>query len=785
MSDPACAGCGRQVTLRGPGPHGRICTACMARAHRGLCASCGRHRKLVGRNTDGAPWCDACYRTAGAARLAAGRRAVILAAVAALEPALGEAAILRVIDQMAQGRRLGQLADHLRANPDVLAIGPTSRAPVLDRFVGALVAAGAKNIRSIHPTCLDCGRTRPARQQLPDGSVICSACYARRTSTQLCAGCARPRRPYVRDEAGHPRCHACTERARTTVQRLEQIERLTSVLAVQVALDPAQIIDVVTSVAPRRHDLRVLAELLDGHRLTDPGPSFVVARLVIALRTAGADLPCPPCQSCQQPAGTGASVYGQRVRCRTCVRHCPGCARPARGEDERVCGRCRRDAHRRRATCTTCQEPDRLLDDRGLCRWCRERAARRCANCHQNRTLTTVAGEQLCGPCSLRRTVDGLLADHPPGALHCLRAPILGAEPMTTRRWLRRPAITSLLTALDSGRLPLTHTTLDAQPASRAVEHVRDLLVATGTLDPDPDRPIDRLQHDSEQMLVALDVHDARIVRGWLHWQVLPRLRRHHEGTVDLGAAVANARRTLARVIEFLATVEATQRTLACVRQSDIDSWFASPRARPHAVRPFLAWARRTRVLPPAIRLPPSFRGRSELHTDPERRWTIARRLVQDDTLDTVDRVVGALVVLYAQPLVRICALTADDVSTDGTFVTVRLGDDRLELPEPFATLIQSLPLRRREGVAEQLPGTWLFPGQRAGRHLAAASLGRRLRAIGIEPRRTRLAALDQLSAEIPPAMLAGVLGLKVPHVVRHTSRAGGNWAYYAADRAT
>ncbi len=785
MSDPACAGCGRQVTLRGAGPHGRICTACMARAHRGLCASCGRHRKLVGRNTDGAPWCDACYRTAGAARLAAGRRAVILAAVAALEPALGEAAVLRVIDQMAQGRRLGQLADHLRANRDVLAIGPTSRPPILDRFVGALVAAGAKTITTIDPTCLDCGRTRPAHQQLPDGSVICSACYARRTSTRLCAGCGRPRRPYVRDEAGHPRCYACTEQARTTVQRLEQIERLTSVLAVQVALDPAQIIDVVTSVAPRRHDLRVLAELLDGHRLTDPGAPFVVARLVIALRIAGADLPCPPCQSCQQPAGTGASVYGQRVRCRTCVRHCPGCARPARREDERVCGRCRRDAHRRRASCTTCQVPDRLLDDRGLCRWCRERAARSCAHCHRSRTLTAVAGERVCGPCALRRTADGLLADDPPGALHALRAPILAAEPMTTRRWLRRPAITSLLSALDSGRLPLTHTTLDAQPASRAVEHVRDLLVASGTLEPDPNRPIDRLQHDSDQMLVALDVRDARIVRGWLHWQVLPRLRRHHEGTVDFGAAVANARRTLACVIEFLATVEATQRTLACVRQSDIDSWFASPRARPHAVRPFLAWARRTRVLPLAISLPPSFRGRSELHTDPERRWTIARRLVQDDTLDPVDRVAGALVVLYAQPLVRICALTTDDVHTEDETVTVRLGGDRLELPEPFATLVQSLPLLRRAGIAELLSGNWLFQGQRAGRHLAAASLGRRLRAIGIEPRRMRLAALEQLSKEIPPAMLAGVLGLTAPQTVLHTGLAGGEWARYAADRAT
>ena len=784
MSDPPCAGCGRQVTLRGASLHGRICTACVARAHQGLCASCGRHRKLVGRNGDGAPWCDACYRAGGAGRLAARRRAVILA-VAAAEPALAEATVLRVIDQMADGRRLGQLADHLLANPGVLVIGPNSRPPVLDRFVGALVAAGAETITSIHPTCRECGRTRPAHHQLPGGATICSACYARRTSARPCGGCGRRRRPYARDEAGHPRCRSCTDRARAEVEQAEALEQLTSVLTGQVSLDHAQLTGVLTAVAPRGHDLRTLARLLDEHRLTDPGLPFVVARLVIALRVAGADLPFPPCQSCQQPCGSDASVYGARVRCRTCVRHCPGCARPARREDERVCGRCRRDAHRRRGRCATCAQPDRVLDDRGLCRGCRERAARRCADCHQNRPLTAVAGQQLCDRCALVRTVDGLLVDHPPGALHALRAPILAAEPMTTGRWLRRPTITALLAALDSGRLPLTHATMDAQPPTRAIEHLRDLLLASGALAPDPDRPIDRLQHDSDQMLAALDVNDARVVRSWLRWQVLPRLRHHHEGTVDLGAAVANARRTLRSVIAFLATIEATHRTLASVHQGDIDSWFASLRARPHQVRPFLTWARRTRVLPPAIILPPAFSGRGDLRTDPEHRWTIARRLVRDDDLDPLDRVAGALVVLYAQPLVRICALTTDDIATDGDIVTVRLGGDRLQLPEPFATLIQSLPLRRRQGVAEQFPGDWLFPGQRAGRHLAATSLGRRLRTIGIEPRRTRLAALDQLSAEIPPAMLAGVLGLKTSHVVRHTTYAGGDWGRYAADRAT
>lgn len=118
---------------------------------------------------------------------------------------------------------------------------------------------------------------------------------------------------------------------------------------------------------------------------------------------------------------------------------------------------------------------------------------------------------------------------------------------MTTRRWLRRPGIGWLLTALDSGALPLTHTTLDAQPASKAVEHLRDLLVATGALGSDTDLLIDRLRHVSDQLLVALDADDARIVRSWLRWHVLPRLRRRHDRTADIGEAVTNARAPFAR----------------------------------------------------------------------------------------------------------------------------------------------------------------------------------------------------------------------------------------------
>jgi hypothetical protein len=48
-----------------------------------------------------------------------------------------------------------------------------------------------------------------------------------------------------------------------------------------------------------------------------------------------------------------------------------------------------------------------------------------------------------------------------------------------------------------------------------------------------------------------------------------------------------------------------------------------------------------------------------------------------------------------------------------------------------------------------------------------------------------RHAALIQLGAEIPPAILADVLGIHVTTAVAWTRLAGGDWTGYAASRAS
>lgn len=387
----------------------------------------------------------------------------------------------------------------------------------------------------------------------------------------------------------------------------------------------------------------------------------------------------------------------------------------------------------------------------------------------------------MCDPCALRRHLDRVLPAEASGALQPLREVILRAEPLTTRRWLDRAH--DLLVDLRDARVPLDHAALDALPRRKAVEHLRALLIATGILPPDPARLVRRLEADMPDLLRELDRDHQQLAARWIRWAVLPRLRRMAEQERDLAVPANNARRKIEQVAAFLTQLQRVDRSLSRCTQHDLDDWFAGPGAIRWVMRPFLSWARRNRHLAPGLTIPRSYKGKPVAPADAEHRWQIARRLITDDTLDVVDRVAGALVVLYAQPIARIVTLTTADVLVTDTAVSLKLGADALELPEPFASLVRQLPHKRRESTADQLPNRWLFAGSHADQHLRTTSLTKRLNDIGIQPRRMRLAAADQLAREIPPAMLAGVLGLRAPSVARLTAQTKGQWANYAATR--
>ena len=169
---------------------------------------------------------------------------------------------------------------------------------------------------------------------------------------------------------------------------------------------------------------------------------------------------------------------------------------------------------------------------------------------------------------------------------------------------------------------------------------------------------------------------------------------------------------------------------------------------------------------------------------DQDRRWADARRLLHDDAYPAADRFAGLLILLYAQKLNVITALTAQHVLHQDGRTLLRLGSRPVVLPAPLDTLVGTLAAGRKAPGSSLLsvPSSWLFPGRRPGSALTEDALAQRLHALGISPRQGRSTALFTLAADVPAAILAQTLGIHVQAAIQWQKISGGDWSAYAAD---
>jgi hypothetical protein len=245
-------------------------------------------------------------------------------------------------------------------------------------------------------------------------------------------------------------------------------------------------------------------------------------------------------------------------------------------------------------------------------------------------------------------------------------------------------------------------------------------------------------------------------------------------------AKSAHAR--LAHIARFLGWLRQHAHGLEHATQAELDAWLATTARSRGVLGPFLAWAAE-RGCAPALKLPSRPAGSSPAAVGAEARWALARHLLHDDSLDPADRVAGAFAVIYAQPVARIARLSRGDVTETAQGVLVRFGGDHVQMPEPLDDLVRRLPIRRQIGPSGMVAGDWLFPGRQAGQHQHPEYLRRRLGVLGIDCRANRNAALLQLAAEVPAAVLADTLGINPQTAVRWIKTAGGDWTRYAARR--
>ena len=229
----------------------------------------------------------------------------------------------------------------------------------------------------------------------------------------------------------------------------------------------------------------------------------------------------------------------------------------------------------------------------------------------------------------------------------------------------------------------------------------------------------------------------------------------------------------------FLDHLATTETALNDTTQQHIDEWLApGPTTRFHA-RYFVIWAR-TSVFK-HTRLPSTATTQNRPWTKPGARKLI-RRCVGDNRIVLGTRVAALLLLVYAQPLLRIAALDYDAVLVDvesGT-ISINLGDPPTPVPELFGSLLVAHRHNRSNLNTSTVDSPWLFPSTTAGLHISPNTILHKFAIWAWTAKAARVVALRQLVSTTPPAVVAPMLGYSYQITEKHAARSGGRCATYA-----
>ena len=667
---------------------------------------------------------------------------------AAAEGSLPRPVIEAAVEAVASaGQALRQLTLALAADPGALSCGAP---PVAGRLAAELIARGSATLAI--PACAVCGRAgKPLFRG--DGGGVCQRCRTWQLAA-ACASCGQVRPAAGRDSCGRLLCEVCRRRD-----------------------------------DPRRH--------------RPCGRCGKTAPVAARARDGRPDI----CVNCyRQPVAT-CSVCGRQRACSFAATSrpvCPSCSprasaacarcgqdRPpaARWPEGPVCDPCYTAALRHRGRCASCGQQRRLVAPPGpgadTCADCAGiPVTHACTDCG---TEDKLYEKSRCARCSLRRRArellsagTGIIAPQLTGVFDAVTA---ARQPRSALNWLRNGAGAGVLAEVAAGRLAISHDALDAHPHQRAADYLRHMLTAGEALPP-RDEELAR----TEQWLAGLlghlsDPASRRLVQSFATWQVLRRLRQKAAASTRPRSPTAHARNQIKAAATFLDWLASRGQTLAGCRYADIDDWLAtSPGA--WQARGFLGWAARNgHCAAFTIPVPGRTYGTA---TSPDQRWAHAARLLHDSSLDTTDRVAGCLLLLYGQQLSRIAALTTGQVARRNDAVFIHFGKHDIPVPQPLGAALLELISegRTHTGVGTPARTRWLFPGGMPGKPITASQLGERLRALGIYAMPGRRAALTDLAAKLPAAVLADLLNISPGTAVNWMHEAGGDWSRYAAELA-
>ncbi len=392
----------------------------------------------------------------------------------------------------------------------------------------------------------------------------------------------------------------------------------------------------------------------------------------------------------------------------------------------------------------------------------------------------------LCGPCAIRERLTELMSA-PGGGIHPQLQPVFetllaGPRPQTTLYWMTRSAGPDILRRMATGDLPISHQAFEQLLVNRVTCYVRDLLAATGVLPPFH-AELERVQPWLKDYLTTLASPVADVLRRYATWQVLRRLRRSDQGETLTHGAISAARADIITAARFLTWLHEHQVELGELTQPVLEQYADVQLARAKALRGFLRWTHQSR-LTARLEAPRAAQSLPQVSVGHDERWAHVQTLLHDDSIRLYVRVAGLFILLYAQPLSRVCRMRREQISVHPDhIVTVTFDTVPIELPTPLNRLVIAHLGRRGQASYVSQPDHWLFPGGLPGKHLVTENIRGQLLGRGIPPGSHRNAALYQLAAEMPVPVLADLLGLSTTAATRWATLAGPDWATYMALR--
>ncbi|MCV7146973.1 hypothetical protein H7I92_14060 [Mycobacterium riyadhense] len=453
-----------------------------------------------------------------------------------------------------------------------------------------------------------------------------------------------------------------------------------------------------------------------------------------------------------------------------------------------ICGPCFTAAARTYGPCAFCGAqrllPGRSPTGQDICR--------DCAGITTNLDCDSCGGEAerlrggKCARCVVTHDLEQILKPHAPPDMRLKRliaelAAVPRPESIIT--WMRHPVTAALLTKIGTRELHLSHDAFDALPASRSLEHLREMLVHHHMMPERGDPRLARFETWLARRLETLQPTPAihTPIEQFARWHHLRRLRENTDPTRNMDNATRGAKQEITEAGKFLRwLLDEHHTTINDLQQAHLDAYLSEGTTTRSTIRNFIQWRTRAGIAPPfktGYRL-----ARTTPLTSSRQRLELIKAVAEAEHTALSIRIAGLILLLYGTPVSRISELTLDDVDTTPTRTTIKVGDLPAPVPEALLPLFHRHLADRGNHRTMNHRSRWLFPGTRAGQHISEQVLMKSLRScLKIDIKAARNGVLHDLTKEIDPVSLADLLGYSTQVMNIHAARAAVPMATYPA----